>query len=261
MNDFFNWFLVYTSWLYTKIIVTPYFFFDLWSFMHLLSGILIMLSLFALNYRHKFLILTISLLAWEIAEIVFIKIWSNSFLLETLPDQITDVVLGVITGLVTFWFIKNHQSFKKIKYVDGYLFASIISAFTIAFIWVGSYHYHYSIAEFNSPGINYSAFIFWFFGYFAIITFYRILEQKISKIIYRILIYWSTYFVVLFILEYLGHYVFELKEVSSPLNYPMIFGLIHGNAVLHTVYCFAPITAICVFLPLRKLVTSAVKAK
>jgi hypothetical protein len=196
---------------------------------------------------------------WEIAEILFIKIWSNSFLLESLTDQITDVVIGFVFGGLTFWIIKNNHIFKKIKLFDTGLTASFFTAFSIAFIWVGSYHYHYSRAEFNSPGINYAALLFWFFGYLAIISYYRILELKIGKIFFRIMILWTTYFLVLFVVEYLGHYVWEIKEVSSPSNYPMVFGLVHGNSVLHTVYCFAPITAICIYLPIRKLLTKAVK--
>ena len=51
MNEAGNELLSRTSWLYTKLVEGPFFFFDLWSLAHLYSGCLVMLVLLALHER------------------------------------------------------------------------------------------------------------------------------------------------------------------------------------------------------------------
>jgi hypothetical protein len=260
MLEIINQFLEGTSWLYTRIYENPIIFVDYWLFMHILSGILLMLLLVSLRAKQKLITLAFILLLWEIIEIIFLKISFNIFLSENLHDQITDVIMGMISGLITFFILRNKHSFTKFKIIDPSFVSALISATTIAFIWVGSYHYHYSRPEFNSPGLNYWAMILWFFGYMSIFKFYTFLEKKISNFVLRIPILWITYFIVLITVEYIGRYVVAIREVSSAQNQPLIFDLVWGSPILHFVYSFAPIIALAIYLPLRKICSTAVKS-
>lgn len=212
-----------------------------------------MIFLIANQAKHKTITLAFALLLWEILEIIFLKIQFNIFVPEILTDQLTDVIVGFLPGFLTLYLINKKNLFSKVKIINPNFLSAIFVSLMVAFIWVGTYHYHYSRIEFNSPGVNYWALLLWFFGYMAILKFYSFLESKFNKIYISIPVLWITYFFVLFVIEYIGRYVVEIKEVSSPTNQPLIFGLIYGTPTLHFVYTFAPIIAIIFYLPIRKL--------
>lgn len=259
MRELIKQFLDSTGWLYTKIYENPLFFIDYWSLNHIWAGCIISLILITSKVKNKLLLFLLILCGWELFEILFLKISFNIFHIETLKDQFTDIVIGLLSGYLTLIITKNKGIFKRFKFINFESVTAVFSAISIAFLWVGFYHYHYSRAEFNSPGINYWAFILWFFGYLTMFRYYVFLEKKIIKLIPRIIIYWLSYFAVLFIIEYIGRYVIEIKEVSNPANTPLIFGLVYGSPTLHFFYSIAPIISISVFLPIRKLMSQAAK--
>lgn len=244
MNNFFDDFYGATKWLYTKIYENSVFFFDYWSFAHLIAGFLIIVILLAFNIKHRWAILLALLTLWEIAELLFQFFALNIFKPETFKDQITDIVIGLISGFITYLIIKNKNKIYSKIHISQEFVASVMSASILAFFWVGTYQYHYSVNIFNTPGLNVWAFLLWFFGANLIIKTFIYCKNYFKKIPSSFVVLLGLYYISLFIIEYVGRYLLEIKEISSPSNTPLVFGLIYGNTTLHIIYIIAPVIII-----------------
>ncbi len=246
------------QWLYTKIYQNNIFFIDLWSLAHFFSGFIIYLLLRKFKAKRPFLYLTGLLLLYEIVEISFTYFAFHIFMPETIKDQFTDIFVGLFGALV-FAFLIGFAS----KYRDRYeiYFTAIIAllaSMTYAFLWVGFYGYKYDGNEWNSSGLNYSAFIFWTAGAFGTISFYRLIWW--FKPIGRFMITWLAYLPVLFLVEYFGYHILQLHEISRPGSSALLLGLIHGTRTLHIFYLISPLITIPLFLLLKNLFYSCVDA-
>jgi hypothetical protein len=95
------------SLMYTVLYRSPWFFFDIWSFNHFFSGMLIIFLArrCGSGVRARWTLLMALLLGWELLEILFLYISVHIFLPETIPDQFTDIVVGVLGALlVEGWY-------------------------------------------------------------------------------------------------------------------------------------------------------------
>ncbi len=88
--------------MYTVLYRSPWFFFDLWSLNHFFSGMLVIFLArrYRIGDRARWTILMALLLGWEALEILFLYISVHVFLPETIPDQFTDIVVGVLGALL-----------------------------------------------------------------------------------------------------------------------------------------------------------------
>lgn len=239
MNDFFISFREHTGWLYTKIYENMFFFFDYWSVVHLWSGLIIFIILAAIKLKRKWLSLFILLLLYELAEIAFLYFALDIFKPETFKDQVTDIVVGLVGGWIAFHIIRR----KSEKTVIATAFQKVLmffSSFTLAFLWVGNYHYHYNVTSLNTPGINLWAFSLWCIGGYIIIELYLSIKRRVNNKIGQLIILWLIYFGSLLIIEFIGYYCVEIQERSISYNNPLIFGLIHGSFWLHLYYMTSP---------------------
>jgi hypothetical protein len=234
-----------TAPLYTVIAKTDYFFIDYWSFVHFINGLLIVFFLRRAQSRYTFPILFGILLGWEIIEISFIYLSIAVFDPETLPDQITDILIGLLGGLV-MWYVPRLRA----KYSSTALSLRLPplttmelgTACTMSCLWVGFYGYRYNIDIFNSPVINWLAFTLWSIGLIMTIRVYKLLENILTLPWQRLIATWTLYFAGLLVVEYCGYYVFEIRQVTN--ERPLMFGLIHGTATLKFYYLVAGICAI-----------------
>ncbi len=236
-----------TAWLYIKIYENPLFFFDYWSIMHIIAGFLIMIILNIFNLKHKFIILFLLVVFWEIFELLFLYFNFNIFQPETLKDQVTDIVIGMFSGLLTQYFIINKNNLYIIKNIKQQDTTILLTAFLISFNWVGFYNYHYSVKALNFHGLNLWAFSLWFVGNIAILKGYLFLRRFFKNTFLLVPVFGIVYFVILLIVEYIGRYILEIKEVSSPHHMPLIFGLIYGNNILHLMYIVMPFVSLTIF--------------
>ena len=115
-------------------------------------------------------------------------------------------------------------------------------ACTMSCLWVGFYGYRYNVAFFNSPLINWLAFMLWSIGLVTTIRVYKLLGNILMPPWQRILATWFIYFAGLLVLEYCGYYVFEIQQVTN--ERPLMFGLIHGTATLKFYYVVAGVCAV-----------------
>ena len=99
--------LALTKVLQIEFINNSYFFFSLWSVIHIFSGMLYMGYLLFRGVKKPFLWLFLGLLGYEIVEWWAIGQFPYFFLPETYIDAVSDIVVGFIAGLVVWLFRKK----------------------------------------------------------------------------------------------------------------------------------------------------------
>jgi len=248
-----------TGWLYIKILGNSIFFFDFWSFVHLWSGA-ILITIFAIaKFRHKWSTLFAFLLFYEITEIILRFAALKVFLPETIKDQFTDIIVGMTGGYLFYkWLVYYSSEGKNIKtFLLSYkTHIALLTAFTIAFLWVGFYEYKYNVPVLNFSGFNYAAFSFWSFGIFLILVTYNYLTTNLKKH-YSMILVWIIYFIILCIIEYILYHFFGVRESGQHVHKPLIFDIIHGTKVLHIFYLVAPFISVTLYTLVKKYIIKA----
>ena len=247
------------DWLYVKIFENPIFFFDFWSFNHFWSGGILITIILTTRYRHKWIILFSLLLFYEIVEMSMLYFSLNVFLPETIKDQFTDIFVGMSGGYLFYKWLNFYSTNKKqfsnfLQNPNTHI--ALFTAFTIAFIWVGFYRYKYNVPIFNSPGLNYTAFLLWLTGIFSMLVIYNRLSVRFNKV-YSIALLWIISFAVLCFFEFTLYHMFGLKESGEHDHKPLIFNIIHGTTVLHVFYVLSPFTSVAIYSIFKKLFNSA----
>ncbi len=261
MNEAGNELLSRTSWLYTKLVEGPFFFFDLWSLAHLYSGFFVMLVVLALRARRPWAWLVAALVAYELVELAFIYVAFHAFHPETLKDQVTDVVVGSLGALVATQLVRRCAATpgpgraRTTRHA-----AAALMAVAIAFEWVGNYGYHYSRPLFNSPGLCWWAFFLWTLGFIAIGEGYALFEARLASRLKALAVTVLGYGAVLGVVEYLGYAVLEIREVGHPERTALALDLVHGTRALHAFYLAAPWAGVAAFVGLRGLLRRATVA-
>lgn len=247
-----------SSWLHTEIYRNGFFFLDLWSVVRLLTGFMLLLLLRILGVKRVFTFLFLVLFLYEVVEVTIDYLALNIFRPETFKDQITDIFTGMTGGLLSWWFLRfvsarftGHE--KEILRIIAFL-----AAFTYSFTWVGFYGYSYNISFFNFSGINLTALTLWTIGSFSTIMFYVSLKGR--PLLFRLPVTWFCYIVILLIVEYTGYHIFGLHENSLPASHALVFGLIHGNNVLHFFYLTSPLYTIGLFTFFKWIVYRSIDA-
>jgi len=248
-----------TDWLYTKIYQNSLFFFDLWSIVYCWSGFVLFVALKSLKVRKALPVLFTILFVYEIIEILFVYFAFNGFKPETIKDQFTDIIVGMLGGTIGFLIVRFSRLTNKAHLRNLNLFVIFLASLTYSWLWVGFYHYDYNQEFYNSPGINIGAFVFWVLGAFA--TIWGSTLIRISNIWLKWLVVWAIYLVCLFAVEYFGFVILSLHESSKANAPPLLFGLIHGTPVLHFVYVFSPFFSITIYKGLKTLLFNALKVE
>jgi hypothetical protein len=231
-------------------------FFDFWSLAHFWSGLVLFMVLAALNLKHKWFWFIFLILLYEFCEVAFIYFALNIFKPERYNDLVMDVFVGVFGAVLSYYILLNKSDAKKVEYLPTWSLM-LFSSVTLAFIWVGNYHYKYNYEIFNTKGINIGAFALWTIGGLIFLLFYSAIIRKENRFLRRLFLAWIVYFVLLLATEYTGYYVMQWHEVSIPGAKPLIFGLIHGNWALHFYYLIFPFLIIPLYEILLLLVYRA----
>lgn len=100
----------------TTLFENSWFFLNIWSFIHLFFGGLIIwiLNKFKLKYYGKYMILLTLLVLWEVFEFILYGV-SNPPIIEGeyLKDVIWDIIIGMIGGLFADLYMKYFSYNKK----------------------------------------------------------------------------------------------------------------------------------------------------
>ncbi len=235
-----------SDWLYSTIIEYRWFYYDLWSFVHLWSGVIFFVVLSAYNVKRKWLKLLLILTVLAFIENSFSIGSLNLFKSERSLGILNDVVTGMLGGYLMYYFLKWKHTKKRSMWL-----ALFLSSLTVAFIWVGSYRYKYSIAFFNSPHINWWALTAWSVSGMIIIFVFSYFKQKLNYI-WGIIIPWLIYIVLLFAVEYIAYHLLAFREVTEGTE-ALAFDVIHGSSIMHVYYLTAPLYFIGLFILLNFL--------
>lgn len=105
--------LTNTAPLYRVLYQSDYFFIDLWSINHFISGFILMIILLRKQSRHPFAILIFLLFFYECLEMAFTYLAVNIFRPEIIQDQFTDIVVGFFGGFLGWKFVRTKRKENK----------------------------------------------------------------------------------------------------------------------------------------------------
>lgn len=244
LQDLYKLILEKTGFLYTVLVRTPFFFFDIWSIVHFFTGGILMMILAARRTSRPFRPLFTILLGYEIFELAFTYLAINVFRPEILLDQVTDIWVGLLGGFVAL-------RLRRWLGVPGPVVRDLAVAVTVSAVWVAFYGYRYNVALLNSRGINWWAFLWWAVGLFAILRFFGLLQNASSPWWLAIAATWAAYAATLVAVEYVGYSLLGIRELHG--ESPLAFGVIHGTPALKLYYAVAAPLAIAIAASVRRL--------
>lgn len=247
MNNFATFVVANTQWLYTRINENQVFFVDLWSLVHFWSGFFLLSCLRRPFPTRKWIFLAGLLSLWELLELLFIYNAFGVFLPETLKDQCTDILVGLLGGGLCE-YVARWQGTGRLRLPVA---AGVFVALTLPFLWVGSYGYRYNHDFFNSSGLNWWAFLLWFAGSLTLSWHYAKSHARSGSHPKAFMTTLAGYGVVLLAIEYLGYVVLGIHEIGHQ-GEPLLFGLIHGSPVLWGAYLCAPILNTAAYLAAQR---------
>ncbi len=247
-----------THWLYTPVLETHFFKLDLWSFMHLWSGMVIFAMFIAFRSKKPWLMTAALLVLYEFVEAGIVVSAFRIFYPEKFFDSISDMVVGMAGALLMFAILKADKDSKS-RQLTKLWSPAILASATLSYLWVGYYGYRYNMGDYNFDGINYFTFMCWFLSGIGIILFYQILRVVFNRTYFWAqIITWSVYLPILFTLEYIAYNYVGIHE-SSVGTTALIFDIIHGTPTLHFFYVTSPLLYVGLFLAAKQLLSHAVE--
>jgi hypothetical protein len=148
MEHFVLWIKQITAWLYVPLYQNQLFFIDFWSLVHVWSGFTVIVSMYALKFKRTFPWLIFFLFTYELIEVLMVYFALDIFYPETLKDQITDIVVGLLGGLWAYQFLKFR--IRGIGWVPAKIsLEHILTSLSCAFVWTGNFS-----CFFSSPGLT-----------------------------------------------------------------------------------------------------------
>ena len=242
-----------SDWLYSIIFEYKWFYYDLWSFVHLWSGSIFFVALSAYKAKWKWIKLMLILFILAFVETSISIKTINLLESERSLGIFNDFASGMIGGYLMYLFLKWKHTKKSSRWL-----ALFISSITISFFWVGFYGYRYSIAFFNSPYINWWALTAWSFSGMIMIFVFSYLKDK-TNYFWGATITWLIYITLLFTVEYIAYHLIALREVSEGTT-ALVFDIIHGSRVMHVYYTTAPLYFIGLFVLLNFLFKKSISS-
>lgn len=134
-NGLWEWVHAHAAFLYTVIIGKGWFYLDYWSFVHTWSGMVVMVLLGSLRFRHRWFWLVFFLAAYEALEVSFVFFTLHVFRPEKLNDQAMDMLVGVTAALAANLFLRSKEA--SPARLSDKLILMLFSSATFAFIVAG----------------------------------------------------------------------------------------------------------------------------
>ena len=251
-----------TAWLYVKVWETRLCFIDYWSFAHFWSGFVVFTILLCRGVRRRFLVCATLLLLYELIELAFIYGAFHVFRPESLADQVTDIVVGIVgawcAGKWAAILVGSRPSREtgKIPWHEASLTAGFVSV-TVAFLWVGFYGYRYNTPALNSPGLNWWAFTLWSAAHFTVIFIFVRRNTGSRGVLQGGATAWIIHLAGLFCIEYFGFHVLGIREIGRAYRRPLIADILHGSLITFLYYTTAPLMTILLFDRFERLFRKA----
>lgn len=191
MDHFVIWVKQHSGWLYVQIYENQFFFIDFWSLAHLWSGFVLFTILLANKYRRPWLWLVIFLSIYEIFEIAMLYISLHIFLPETIKDQFTDVVAGILGGSLSYLFVRQKAK-GRIAIFDKIDIEALFVAETMSFLWVDRSQFFFFQPEANPLSI--SNYLWRIVLGYLLLRIYSTYQKFNNKAINGLLVFMMAYF-------------------------------------------------------------------
>lgn len=215
MDHFVIWIKQHTGWLYVKIYENQFFFLDFWSIAHLWSGFILFILLLALRYRHPWIWLTIYLSIYEIVELAMLYLSLHVFLPETIKDQVTDILVGIFGGLLSYLFI-NQKYINKITLFEKIDTEALIVAMTISFLWVDRSQFFFFQPEGANPLSVFNYLWRLLLGY-LLLRIYASYRRIGGNVTNGLLVFLMAYYVLFILTGFLSEY-FTFNQFLNVLS-------------------------------------------
>jgi uncharacterized membrane protein YeaQ/YmgE (transglycosylase-associated protein family) len=233
MSEIITYIHQHTGWLYVRIVDSGFLFFDFWSLVHFWTGLVLFLSLRRLSVRNAWGWLAAAIVGWELFELLALYIALDVFRPETLKDQLTDIVVGILGAKVAAWLEARPRTLRP-NFRQGQKQVGVpelLAAVTLAFLWVGNYGYAYNWERLNSAGLNYWAFSLWTGTLLAeLVVLYRLeVLEVLEGPMPPLLVLWIMHIAGMFVGEYVGYRSFGIHEIGHVNTTSLCCGLVHGT--------------------------------
>jgi hypothetical protein len=245
-----------TAFLYTQVVRTPYFFLDLWSIVHFVSGAALGLFLAARRIRRPFLVIPLLLVGYELVEIALTLLATGVFLPEVLPDQVTDVSVGMLGGFAGWGLVRRGRAagWPVRAGQPAPLLPDLAVAVSVSTVWVAFYGYRYNVEFFNSHPVNWWAFLWWSGGLLGVLRLFGWLRAAGSPPWMAIPATWAAYVAILVTVEHVGYAVVGIREARG--GGPLVFDVIHGTPTMKLFYAVAGLVTIGIASGVQRLARS-----
>lgn len=134
-HGFWEWYHSHSAFLYAVIFGKGWFYLDFWSLVHTWSGVVVMILLASLRFRHRWFWLVFFLAAYEALEVGFVFMTLHIFRPEQLNDQAMDMLVGVAAALAANGFIRGRS--RTLTRFQDRLMVMLFSSATFAFLAAG----------------------------------------------------------------------------------------------------------------------------
>lgn len=223
MDHFVIWVKQHSGWLYVQIYENQFFFIDFWSLTHLWSGFVLFSVILAYTYRHPWRWLVIYLSIYEIVEISMLYLSLHAFQPETIKDQLTDIIIGILGGVLSYFFVRQKAK-RRFAFFDKLDIEALFVAETMSFLWIDRSQFFFFLPEPNPLSVlNYLWRIL--LGY-LIIRIYATSKLNNKRVLNGLLVFAMAYF-SLFILSgfLLGNYNFKMLFEMKIIGESVLFNL------------------------------------
>ncbi len=247
------------EWLSARIYENDLLVIDYWKIVHFWVGLASFFIISCCKTKMKWLWFIFSMLIFKVlaSQILLNKIFFNPPFEDT--SNFLDLLSSLAGGMVAYFILVRKATRKKVTYLPDWVI-SLFASVSFAFLWVGSYQYHYNagfdISEINTSGLNLWAFLLWLVGGFIFLEVYKFIKKHVRHPLFKLILSYVFYFSSLLVVEFIGYYLLGIRESNPKSKDPLLFGLIHGNLVLHVYYTIFPFLIIAfyeiiVFLQVR----------
>jgi len=248
MRDLVQFIREFTVWLHHPLFEYGLFYIDLWSLVHLWSGMILFIGLSVLRWEKRWGWLAFFLIAFELVEAtIFISIM-KMFRPEKLPDCFTDILIGMAGGYLVYIL------FEKWKITNNYskLFLFWFTAGTVSFLWTGNYGYIFYNPIFNTSGFNWWVFLCWMAVGTIMLYFYDKMKISNYNTLKSFALTWITYLAPMLILIFSTSKLLIATEASQ-VNYSNLIRSLPADATKTFFYLTSPFFFIGLYQLLNSL--------
>ena len=241
MNDAYLAVLRSTGWLYTVVYRNGLFYWDLWAFIHLWCGMVLMAGLMRARVRRPVAWLFAVVIGYELLELALLVASVRVFEPEVLVDKLWDVIVGCAGGAMAWWGVPTLRRAASGPNGDlaGAGAAGFFAALSISFDWVALHGVRDGGASLEPPGFDWWAWAFWTCGLTATVLVDALLKRVVPHPGGRLPVVMALYAAGLLAAGYAARAIPTLGSARGDAHSLSLFGPLRKSGALAVFCCLA----------------------